>query len=174
MNTAVEQIDLSPLCRIDGDSLYDIDEPFVINGVEYATNAMILAWRKTDLPNTKGKYPSVEKIVDVFGFIEMDHIWLACGDCKGTGTQKCNLGHEHDCPKCGSAGCIGVLTEQDHEFPSGIRFNGHLFNRDLVRLVGKIHPIRFGVMKHDGGGVLLCENDSGVRAILKGLFKLES
>ncbi len=125
--STVAEIDFQQFCEPESGSL---DKPWVAGGIRFATDGRILVCEPTDDPDTdlsvypKRKPPTATgKLygqaiaancdqllpVDVpdcpeCGQSGLVEYWI-CSECEGNGEQECDLGHMHDCGKCGGHGC---------------------------------------------------------------------
>lgn len=165
-------------CQTDGSihSKYATDKPWIFDGHIYATNGRVAVRMPVSGHNNEGVFPPVKDLdwtttrfseesffapnpgpaivnpvcVECKGKGKVETI--TCPDCKGDGTQECDLGHEHDCENCEGIGtlrdagtceyCEGSGIGQPSYFPVHIAKNCQIrddFARILYRHGAKLY-----------------------------------
>ena len=121
------EINLDQFCDPTADRKI-LHRPFVRDGLRYATNAVICVVTlaegepDSDIPGG-GKVPV--RIAEWMSLAESWAEWPAekpfvhgvndepvyvtnCEQCHGRGSEKCNLGHDHECVKCTGSGFLPI------------------------------------------------------------------
>lgn len=155
-------------------NLYDIGNVFVRDGYEYATNARILIRRKTDKPNTEGKFPDVNEVFKGYPRSDATRVMLSdpgvgevvicenqkCPECDGEGGTTCDeCNHETVCEHCGGKGLYGPVDISP--LRPLIQLGEAWFNADYISVLwaigvrevqttGELKPLYFSIGEYEG------------------------
>jgi hypothetical protein len=170
---------------------YDLDGPWVANGLEFFSNSHVLVWRPTDKPDSQGKTIPIRSRRLVFDPEEIDG-WhdfpklpdecrprrIACPRCDGTGLNQC--------PTCGRGGndacqiCDGQGDKLKAPKPFASLFGYPYSSRELWKLQG-LHDVQCVVstghwhnllVRFNGGAGVLCASATSV-AISEGCVSVD-
>lgn len=198
MQTAsLDEIDLGPFC--DPDSYrYAMESPWVMKGVRYATNSRVLVWHDTEQPDTpegEKKLISADKVtckyVDVVRNREFPASFPDCPDCgqagqetrfecstcKGSGEEKCDLGHMHDCSDCRGNGFVRgdgdkkIFIRCENK-ECAIVIDSWKFDRVFMNSVASLPGKKlFGLKVTGDHAAMVIDCDNGLHAVLMSLSK---
>lgn len=101
---------------------FALREPWINNGIKYATNSRVLIAIPTDEPDTPEdglRRPNCESVLEAIEKPGESVLWpidlhkcglcqgsfkTTCDECHGVGWRECDMGHEHACSNCDDDG----------------------------------------------------------------------